>query len=131
MSDGEYEFSKSLPSSGVERAIYMTRRLVKSAGVNHDSETDAIDEVAQQCRLGRSVIERFLFPSRWPKSIDADLLERIRGVYLRWLRGQLAAIENEIVSIERFGSREPSVEHLLDAARALVHRIEAVTDRRR
>jgi hypothetical protein len=84
MPDSEYEFVKHpLPERGVERVVYMTTALVKAARGHNEDYENTFREVARQCRIGASVVERFFFPSRRPKSIDADLLDLIRGAYLR------------------------------------------------
>lgn len=128
MPDGNCEFSDRR-SSAVDRAIFITKAFVRSARGHHEYEQDAIADVARQCRLGRSVIERFVHRSRHPKHVDADILERIRAAYLRYLRAQLGNLENQIDRVERMGTADPHAQHLLDAARALVRRIEALTGR--
>lgn len=131
MSDGKYQIPNATHDSrGVDRAIEITKALVQTARGHHDTDRDAITEAARHCRLAPSVLRRFFQPSRWPKQVDADILERLRAGYLRFLRQQLAAIETEIARIEASGSVDAGAEHLLDAARALVRRIEAVAGRR-
>jgi hypothetical protein len=111
--------------SGVDRTTSITTQLVALSRGHHGSEQAAIAYAARQCRVSVSVIRRFVYPSKRPKSVSLDIWERIRSGYLRFLRSQLAGLETEVLRVERLGADDGAARDLADKARTLVARIEA------
>ena len=112
--------------NGVDRAIDITTNLLKLVRRQHGNDRQAISEIAGSARVSPAAVRNFIHPSRRPKKVDVDVLDGLRGAYLRFLRQQLAALNNEILRIETMGIADGTLPHLLDEAQALVARIEAL-----
>lgn len=87
---------------------------------------DAVQSVARRCRITPSLVRGLIHPSRRPKVIDARWLGRLWAAYLKHLRRQLAELELEIARVEALAPSDRAARDLLDAAQALVRRLEAL-----
>lgn len=114
--------------NGVDQAVLFTTGLLKTQRQHYETDIEAIDAVSGQTRLTPSVLRKFLQPSRRPKAVDFDVVGCLRRAYLRMLNQQLDALRTEIAVVEALGAREGAVSDLLDEAKALVGRIEALTE---
>lgn len=116
--------------TAVDRAVALTTRMIKLNRGQHGTEKAAIAATAWQCRVSQSVIRRFAYPSRRPKSVDLGLWERIRGAYFAMLRRQLAGIQTEIARVEHLDDPDGAIRRLLDEAEAVADRIRTILEAR-
>ncbi len=113
------------PVSGVDRTVSIATQFVALSRGHHGSEQAAIAHAARQCRVTPSVLKRFVYPSKRPKSVSLDIWERLRSGYLRFLRSQLDHLETEVSRVEHLGIDDRAAGDLAVKARSLVARIEA------
>lgn len=121
----------------VERACEITKSLFNAARGNHATDTETVVAIARKAQLSPAAVRKFLQPSRRPKDVSVGVYSRLRAAYRRSLERQLDALKLEIVRVEALDPDDGALLDLLDDAKALVSKIEAVapalppTDRQR
>jgi hypothetical protein len=116
------------PASGVERACEIAKHLVKQARGHHDTDADALREIARHTRLSPAALRRFVQPSRRPKDLPLSVWQRLLGAYRRYLQRELAALEAEIRTLEFLDPDDRALRACLDKAKDLVARIEMAAE---
>lgn len=112
--------------TSVERACDITRSLFIAARGNHATDSDTVNTIARQAQLSPAAVRRFLQPSRHPKDVSLGVWAKLVATYRRYLERQLTALQAEIARLEHFDPDDGAILDLLDEAKALVRKIEAV-----
>ncbi len=129
MPNTKYQFShRPRPPSGVERACGIAKSLFAAARGDHETDAATINTIARRARLTPATMRKFLQPSRRPKDVSLTVWARLVRAYRRYLDQQLAGLQNEIARVEALSPSDSSIRDLLDEAKALVARIEALSE---
>lgn len=111
--------------TSVERACDITKNLFNAARGQHATDTETVNAIARQAQLSPAAVRRFLQPSRHPKDVSLGVWGKLVSAYRRYLERQLGALETEIARLEHLDPDDGAILDLLDAAKALVGKIEA------
>lgn len=112
--------------TSVERACDITKSLFNAARGNHATDSETVNAIARAAQLSPAAVRRFLQPSRHPKDVSLGVWGKLVSAYRRYLERQLGALQTEIARLEHLDPDDGAMVDLLDDAKTLVGKIEAL-----